>query len=155
MKPIFKKSKTTVRQSYDGGSIEQVIIENTATAEQEVIQVDAVLVNHGFIKERTIAFDDSISVERDKERTFMVATNAKCESSVPGLFAAGDIAEYPSKIHLIAGAYQDALHAVNSAKAYLDPTAKPTAQVSSHNETFDERNREIFESQSKEATTIS
>ena len=59
-----------------------------------------------------------------------------------------------SKIHLIAGAYQDALHAVNSAKAYLDPTANPTARVSSHNETFDERNREIFESRIKEKTTI-
>ena len=140
--------------SSDRGSIQQVIIEDTKTAEQQAVAVDAVLVNHGFLKERTINFDDSITVERDKERTFMVLTNGKCETSVPGLFAAGDIAEYPSKIHLIAGAYQDALHAVNSAKAYLDPSAHPTARVSSHNETFDERNREIFESQLKEKTMI-
>lgn len=140
--------------SSDGASIQQVIIENTKTGEEKAIETDAILINHGFLKERTIAFDDSITVERDKERTFLVSTNGMCESSEPGLFAAGDIAEYPSKIHLIAGAYQDALHAVNRAKAYLDPTANPTAQVSSHNETFDERNREIFESQLKEKATI-
>lgn len=140
--------------SVDGNSIQQVIIENTQTCEEEAIQVDAVLINHGFLKERTIAFEDSITVERDKERTFLVVTNGKCETSVPGLFAAGDIAEYSSKIHLIAGAYQDALHAVNSAKAYLDPSAQPTAQVSSHNETFDDRNREIFESRLKEKSAI-
>ncbi|MFP3916951.1 NAD(P)/FAD-dependent oxidoreductase [Lysinibacillus telephonicus] len=140
--------------SLNGSTIQQVILENTTTTEEKAIHVDAVLINHGFLKERTIAFDDSITVERDKERNYKVVTNGKCETSVPGLFAAGDIAEYPSKIHLIAGAYQDALHAVNSAKAYLDPTANPTARVSSHNETFDERNREIFESRIKEKTTI-
>lgn len=140
--------------SLNGSSIQQVILENTTTGEESSIHVDAVLVNHGFLKERTIAFDDSITVERDEELNYRILTNGKCETSIPGLFAAGDIAEYPSKIHLIAGAYQDALHAVNSAKAYLDPTAKPTARVSSHNETFDERNREIFESRLKEKTTI-
>ena len=44
---------------------------------------------------------------------------------------------------MIAGAFNDAVLAVNSAKKYTDPEAWETARVSSHNSIFKERNKAL------------
>ena len=44
-------------------------------------------------------------------------------SSVPGVYAAGDICEYPGKVRLIATGFGEVATAVNNAVQYLDPTA--------------------------------
>ncbi|MCQ6560513.1 hypothetical protein [Paenibacillus mendelii] len=62
---------------------------------------------------------------------------------LPGIFVAGDAANYPSKLHLIAGAISDAALAINSAKLFLDPTAPKTAQMSSNSTRFTERNKAL------------
>ncbi|MFJ1244931.1 thioredoxin reductase, partial [Bacillus amyloliquefaciens] len=62
----------------------------------------------------------------------------------PGLYAAGDILMHDGKLHLIAGAFQDAANAVNKAKQFIQPDASKSAMVSSHNEVFAQRNREIL-----------
>ena len=46
------------------------------------------------------------------------------ETSLPGVFAAGDIAGAPVKLDLIAVCFGQAAIAVNSAKAFIDPKAK-------------------------------
>ena len=43
--------------------------------------------------------------------------------SVEGLYAAGDILSYEGKVHLITGAFHDAVNAVNKAKQYIQPEA--------------------------------
>ncbi|MNG11682.1 Ferredoxin--NADP reductase [compost metagenome] len=65
------------------------------------------------------------------------------ETSVPGLFAAGDILAHEGKLHLIAGAFQDAANAVNRAKQFIKPEAEAWGMVSSHNDLFMEKNREL------------
>ncbi|WP_018922908.1 hypothetical protein [Salsuginibacillus kocurii] len=55
-----------------------------------------------------------------------------------GVFAAGDVLAHEGKLHLIAGAFQDAANAVNQAKRYIQPEARTTGVVSSHNEKFKE-----------------
>lgn len=65
------------------------------------------------------------------------------ESSVPGIFAAGDILSHSGKLHLIAGAFQDAANAVNKAKQYITPSAYAYGMVSSHNDLFAQKNREL------------
>lgn len=72
-----------------------------------------------------------------------VFASSKLETNLPGIFAAGDFAEYPSKVNLIAGAFSDAVLAVNSAKLYMDPEAPRVAYVSSHNDRFKQKNREL------------
>jgi thioredoxin reductase (NADPH) len=47
-------------------------------------------------------------------------------------------------VNLLAGAFQDAAQAVNQIKHYLEPTSVPQAMVSSHNEKFSERNRQLL-----------
>ncbi|MGC4106506.1 MAG: NAD(P)/FAD-dependent oxidoreductase [Thermomicrobiales bacterium] len=46
------------------------------------------------------------------------------ETSVPGVFAAGDIAAYPDKFKLIATGAAEAVSAVNHAMQYVDPAAR-------------------------------
>jgi thioredoxin reductase (NADPH) len=46
------------------------------------------------------------------------------QTSVPGIFAAGDINDYAGKVRLIAVGFGEAATAVNNAAHYLDP-ARP------------------------------
>src|SRR5690625_6502459 len=62
---------------------------------------------------------------------FFIAGNAHCESSVPGLYGAGDILNFDGKLNLIAGCFQDAANAVNRAKQFIQPAAEEYAMVSS------------------------
>ena len=57
-----------------------------------------------------------------KGRAIKVGPNF--ETSLPGVFAAGDIAGAPVKLDLIAVCFGQAAIAINSAKAYVDPQAK-------------------------------
>ena len=72
-----------------------------------------------------------------------IAGSPMSETSVPGLYAAGDILNHEGKLHLIAGAFQDAANAVNKAKQYITPDAYGHGMVSSHNDIFKEKNREL------------
>ena len=49
------------------------------------------------------------------------------------------------KVNLIAGTFQDAANAVNQAKQFIQPDAHKVGMVSSHNELFKRRNREIIQ----------
>ncbi|MNP72840.1 Ferredoxin--NADP reductase [compost metagenome] len=73
----------------------------------------------------------------------MIVMSQLAETNVPGIFSAGDCATHESKVRLIAGAFNDAIVAVNSAKQYLNPKAPKMAYVSSHNDIFREKNRHI------------
>ena len=73
-----------------------------------------------------------------------VAGTPMSETSIEGLYAVGDILNHEGKLHLIAGAFQDAANAVNKAKQFITPDANKQAMVSSHNEKFKEKNREIM-----------
>ena len=59
---------------------------------------------------------------QDRGRSIVV--DSRMETSVPGIFAAGDIATYPGKLKLIAVGFGEAPTAVNNAKVYIDPDAK-------------------------------
>ena len=76
---------------------------------------------------------------------FYIAGSSSSESSVPGIFAAGDILAHPGKLHINAGTFVDAANAVNKAKQFIQPDASGVAMVSSHNELFKERNKEMKE----------
>src|SRR5699024_12814663 len=94
---------------------------------------------------RVASLRDNSEIDIERKESYLIASNAKGESSVPGLYAAGDILMHDGKLNLIAGAFQDAANAVNLAKQWLDPNAAKGAMVSSHNDIFKSRNKEIIE----------
>jgi len=121
--------------------IEHVELTNHQTKETVSLPIDEVIINHGYERDTSLLQNSSLDIEIAEG--YYIAGNTSSESSVPGLYAAGDILHHKGKLHLIAGAFQDAANAVNKAKQYIQPDAEGFAMVSSHNEIFKQRNQEI------------
>ncbi|WP_243297806.1 NAD(P)/FAD-dependent oxidoreductase [Bacillus litorisediminis] len=138
---FFNTSITRLLTTENGDLIDQVELTNHASGEVFHLAADEVLVNHGFEQDASLLNNSELNIEMIED--FYIAGNAMSETSVEGLFAAGDILKFDGKLNLIAGAFQDAANAVNKAKQYIQPDATAYAMVSSHNEMFDQRNREI------------
>ncbi|UHA76174.1 NAD(P)/FAD-dependent oxidoreductase [Paenibacillus sp. 481] len=142
----MKESSVDVRTPYgltqlhseDGKTISKVTISNVDTEEIEQLEVDAVIVNHGLKADFTGINQWGLNMDE-----WCAFVDNKLATNLPGIFAAGDYAHYDSKVNLIAGAFSDAVLAVNSAKLYMDPEAPKVAYVSSHNDRFKEKNRAL------------
>lgn len=119
-------------------SIARVNAEGILMEETQQLGVDAVIVNHGLRGD----FGSIVEWGMDMGQ-WDINVNEKLATNLPGVFVAGDTANYPSKVNLIAGAFTDAVLAVNSAKLYLEPAAAKVAYVSSHNAKFKERNKAL------------
>lgn len=138
----FQTSITNLIANAEDQSIEKVELTNTATNEVTIVDVDEVVVNHGFERDAALLAESPLPIKLVNETTIEGTPNG--ESSIPGLFAAGDILSHEGKLHLIAGAFQDAANAVNKAKKYIHPDAEGYGMVSSHNEVFQKRNKELM-----------
>ncbi|MDN4072371.1 NAD(P)/FAD-dependent oxidoreductase [Fictibacillus terranigra] len=107
----------------DGEKITHVILENGE--EQEKIDVDAVIVNYGFVSSLGPIKNWGLDIERNS-----IIVNSRMETNVKGIYAAGDICSYDGKVKLIAAGFGEAPTAVNNAKTYIDPKAKTQPQHS-------------------------
>jgi thioredoxin reductase (NADPH) len=125
----------------DRESIEKVELVNNEDGQKIQLAVDEVIINHGYDRDKALTSNSGLDIEMADEYT--VAGSPMSETSVPGLYAAGDILNHEGKLHLIAGAFQDAGNAVNKAKQYIEPEAYGHGRVSSHNDLFKEKNREL------------
>lgn len=123
-------------------SVEKVELTNQHTGEVSYVTVDDVIINHGFEQDSSLLNNSLLEIDLIDD--FYIESNPSCESSVKGIYAAGDIVKYDGKLNLIAGTFQDAANAVNKAKQYIEPDANEVAMVSSHNEVFKQRNRELI-----------
>lgn len=138
---LFHRSITKLHAREDHEAIERVELTHRQTGEVTELYVDDVIINHGYERDTTLLQQSDLKIDIADE--YFIAGTPNSESSVPGLYAAGDILKHEGKLHLIAGAFQDAANAVNQAKRYLQPDADAVAMVSSHNEAFKDRNREL------------
>lgn len=121
-------------------AIEKVVLQQQG--QQYTRSFDEVLVCHGYNREVSLEFAKGLQPVRLENQLF--ESQGQCKTTVPGIFAVGDIVSYTDKVYLLIGTFQDAVLAVNSAKAHLEPDANSYAMVSSHNEKFKERNQKIL-----------
>ncbi len=117
-----------VKAVHGNGRVEAVTIFDNRTKAETTLEVDALLLNLGF----------SASLGPIKEWGLELSGKAikvdgHFQTSIEGVFAAGDIIEYPDRenINLIATGVADAAVAVNYAKAYVDPGSRVTPGHSS------------------------
>ncbi|WP_168119801.1 NAD(P)/FAD-dependent oxidoreductase [Paenibacillus sp. HB172176] len=122
----------------DGDAVRQVTIRHVETGAFERLDVDAVVVNHGYNRDYGSLREWGLTIGE-----WGLTVNNQAETNIPGIFAAGDCSTHSSKVRLIAGAFVDAVLALNSAKRYIDPSAAPMAYVSSHNDRFRELNKQL------------
>ncbi|WP_042222753.1 NAD(P)/FAD-dependent oxidoreductase [Oceanobacillus manasiensis] len=102
--------------SGENGQLASAIIAHTENAIQEEVPIDNVIVNHGFVIDL-----GPISEWDMKMQEGSIVVDGRMETSVPGIFAVGDISNYPNKLNLIAGGFHDGPIAVNNAKLHIAP----------------------------------
>ncbi|HDR8091085.1 TPA: NAD(P)/FAD-dependent oxidoreductase [Bacillus cereus] len=144
---FFNTSITKLIAVDNHEAIEYVELTNHETGEISHLPIDEVIINHGYERDITLLENSELDVAIIDN--YYIAGNANSESSVDGLYAAGDILKHEGKLHLIAGAFQDAGNAVNKAKQFIQPDASEYGMVSSHNEVFKKRNRELIKQMMK------
>jgi len=128
--------------SSDHETIEQVELISSDGGHKIQFPIDEVIINHGYERDKELTSNSGLNIEM-ADGGYGIAGSSMSETSVPGLYAAGDILNHEGKLHLIAGAFQDAGNAVNKAKQYITPDAHGHGMVSSHNDVFKEKNREL------------
>jgi len=139
---FFETSITKLIAGEDHETIERVELTNHETGEVFYVDVDDVVINHGFDRDASLLENSELDIQL-ADYGYIDGTPVS-ESSVDGLYAAGDILKHEGKLHLIAGAFQDAANAVNKAKQFIEPEAGAAAMVSSHNDVFKKRNKELI-----------
>lgn len=141
VKILLRSEIQSVVSNENKTAIEQVII--AQGGETHTLHVDDVLICHGYNRDVSLTFADDIQPVRKDD--YYLVSQGQCQTSVPGIFGAGDIISYDDKVNLLVGTFQDAVLAVNNAKKYIDPKADQYGMVSSHNDKFTEKNKEILE----------
>lgn len=101
----------------DGRLQSATIYDNRSNAE-ETLDLDAVLVNIGFVNSLGPIKDWGLEIEGGS-----IKVDSMMQTNRPGIFAAGDICTYPGKLKLIATGFGEAAIAVNYAKHFIDPAA--------------------------------
>lgn len=139
---LFNTTICKLLADQEGHAIDRVEVKDELTGETTQLEVDEVIINHGYEIDAELLQNSSFDFELD-EYSRVIGSDAS-ETSVPGIFAAGDILIHSSKVNLIAGCFHDAANAVNRAKLYIEPTAEKVAMVSSHNDVFKEKNKELL-----------
>ncbi len=116
---IDLKTFYEVREIHGNGSVEAVTIYDNRSNEDLRLDVDVVLCFLGFKPD--LGPIKSWGLELDKNR---IVVSQLMETSIEGIYAAGDLVSYPGKLDLIANGYAEAAIAVNNAVHYLDPEAR-------------------------------
>ncbi|MCM3127173.1 NAD(P)/FAD-dependent oxidoreductase [Paenibacillus provencensis] len=106
--------------------IEEISIK-TKSGEEIAIPCQSLIVNYGFISSLGPVAEWGLDIQNGS-----IQVDTRMETSIPGIFAAGDITTYPGKLKLIAVGFGEAPTAINNAKVYIDPTAKLSPGHSSH-----------------------
>lgn len=133
---------SSIQQLVGTDKIDAVRIEEESTGEEQLLDVDAVIINHGY--ERNLKIVENSEVKLAMHEDYGILGNAFGVTSEPGIFAAGDALNYEGKLHLIAGCYQDAVHAVNQVKLFVEPLSEQREMVSSHNKKLEQKNNAIY-----------
>jgi thioredoxin reductase (NADPH) len=115
-----------VRRIEGGDRVERVVVFDNRSDEESGLEVDTVIAALGFTAD--LGPLRSWDVEHDGRR---IHVDSRGATSLPGVFAAGDVAAYDGKIPLIATGFGEAATAVNNAAVWLDPDARLMAGHSS------------------------
>jgi ferredoxin/flavodoxin---NADP+ reductase len=104
---------------HDEEKITQLVLDEVRGDTKEVLELDELIVNFGFVSSLGPIKDWGLEIERNS-----IIVNSKMETNIPGIYAAGDVSTYEGKVKLIASGFGEAPTAVSNAKTYLDPKAR-------------------------------
>ncbi|GEN44628.1 NAD(P)/FAD-dependent oxidoreductase [Alkalibacillus haloalkaliphilus] len=102
-----------------GGFIEQILIKESKGDLTENLNVDSLIVNHGFITDLGVIKEWGLDLQKNS-----IVVNEKMETNISGIYAAGDITTHAGKVKLIASGFGEAPTAISQAKHYINPKAR-------------------------------
>jgi thioredoxin reductase len=105
-----------VREIRGNGIVETVVVENTTTGELEEVECEALITLLGFHSHLGSIADWGLELHGKRQ---ILVNPATCETSIPGVYAAGDVAGYEGKITLITVGFGEAAVAANNAIARI------------------------------------
>lgn len=103
----------------DAGIESVTVFDNRDDSVRETLKTQAVIAALGFKSD--LGPLKSWDVQIDGRSVLVDTTMA---TNITGVYAAGDITDYPGKVKLIAVGFGEAATAVNNAAVYIDPTAR-------------------------------
>ncbi|MEG0288981.1 MAG: NAD(P)/FAD-dependent oxidoreductase [Carnobacterium sp.] len=103
----------------EGQALTSVTLKEVRGDKTETLEIDDFLVNYGFTSSIGPMKNWGFDVTRNE-----IVVNTKMETTVPGIYAAGDICTYEGKIKLIATGFGEAPTAINNAMSYIDPDTR-------------------------------
>lgn len=99
--------------------VKRATIVQTQTGEEEILDVDAIILNIGFLTNLGPIENWGLELENNS-----IKVDSRMRTNIDGVFAAGDIATYEGKLDLISTGCGEVAIAVNNAKNFIDPKAK-------------------------------
>ena len=105
-----------VREVEGDGHIRSVTVENTKSGETEQVECDALITLLGFHSHLGAIADWGLELEGKRQIKIDPTT---CQTNLPRVYAAGDVAGYPGKITLITIGMGEAAIAANNAVAAI------------------------------------
>lgn len=102
----------------EDGEVKEITLASRDGSEEQV-SADHVIVNYGNISSLGPLKEWGFDMDRNS-----IKVNTRMETSIEGIYAAGDVTTFDGKVKLIATGLGEAPIAVNHAKAYVDPKAR-------------------------------
>ncbi len=116
--PIKVKVFYELKAIQGDGEVRAAVVFNNKTRTEETLPVDAVLAFLGLLSNLGPIREWGMAIEDDA-----IVVNTKMETTLPGVYGAGDIVAFPGKLKLIATGFGEAATAVNNAATYINPKA--------------------------------
>lgn len=112
--------------------IQAIEVKNSQSQSAYQLSLDDLIVNIGFDSEPNFHQADGLDLLLKDD--YYIEGNTMSHTSLNGVYAIGDIVNYEGKVRLIAGAFHDAVNAVNQIKESLLPSETPQTVMSSFHE---------------------
>lgn len=128
VKELFKaheEGRLTVLTPYEVRRIEgdtqvrKAVIFHNGTQEEKELEVDTVLILAGYLTKLGPLANWGLELEKNR-----IKVDTTMATSIPGVYACGDIVTYPGKLPLIVLGFGEAAIAANHAAAYANPALK-------------------------------
>jgi ferredoxin/flavodoxin---NADP+ reductase len=110
---------TEVAEILGSGSVEAVELLDNVTGERWMLGADSIVAALGFVADLGPLKRWGLSLQGRH-----IVTDPTMATSIPRVFAAGDIVTYPGKVPLISVGFGEAALAVNNAASIIDPSLK-------------------------------
>ncbi len=128
-----------VRAIHGASAVEAATVFDNRSDEDVTLDVEAVLALIGFKPDLGPIASWGFELERNSIRV-----DHLMQTSIPGVFAAGDIAAYEGKLELIATGFAEAAMAVNHAVHFMNPRARYNPGHSTNLKLFQDREEAAF-----------